>query len=517
MGLAMASPYRHPKTGIFWYRRRTPADLRQARDRLAELGIKVPAEVKHTLRTHEPSEAKRRFTTANGRQEERWQAWRKVRDEGPRKLSQKEVFALSAAIGRRFRGYWSDNPGDLERRTLMMDKLAEIAAAPRPHEAASFEHLLRVILPKLGYEAVDRRSLAALVSQYMKDAPNMAGDLAAMADGDYSEPAWSKNRPILDNRSSSLSFAALLDDWRLDAKPKPSTVRTYTVRLAGFRALLGHEDAARVTRADVQAWKERMLKAGKLTVATINDNLAALSALLAWAVRNGRLNGNPAENIRAGRKAMVRERPPRRDYEAHEKQAVLAAARREAGFLRWAPFIAAALGTRVGEIAQLRRSDVRHDDQGQWTVTFDEGAGSTKSLASNRTVPLPRPLIDDEGFGAYVAAVKGERLFPELYRQQRDGTAATPESVSKRAANKMSKFVRGKVGIADTTIGPTHSWRHSFVTEARDHGVETELREAIIGHAAKGIAGRYGRRTVAAMRRELDKLPPLPGLGDDEA
>ncbi len=50
MPLAMARPWKHPKTGIFWLRKRVPDDLRP---------LVGKREEKRSLHTRDPAEAKR--------------------------------------------------------------------------------------------------------------------------------------------------------------------------------------------------------------------------------------------------------------------------------------------------------------------------------------------------------------------------------------------------------------------------------------------------------------------------
>ena len=63
MVLAMARPWKHPKTGIYWIRKRVPEDLR------AQLGKR---EEKLTLKTRDPAAAKRLHAKALAELEQRW-------------------------------------------------------------------------------------------------------------------------------------------------------------------------------------------------------------------------------------------------------------------------------------------------------------------------------------------------------------------------------------------------------------------------------------------------------------
>ena len=63
MVLAMSRPSRHPKTGIFWLRKRVPNDL------VARVGRAMEY---FSLHTREPAEAKQQHAEAVARLEARW-------------------------------------------------------------------------------------------------------------------------------------------------------------------------------------------------------------------------------------------------------------------------------------------------------------------------------------------------------------------------------------------------------------------------------------------------------------
>jgi hypothetical protein len=56
MALAMSRPWKHPKTGVYWLRKRVPGDLH------LRVGKR---EEKRSLKTRDPIEAKRRHATGN--------------------------------------------------------------------------------------------------------------------------------------------------------------------------------------------------------------------------------------------------------------------------------------------------------------------------------------------------------------------------------------------------------------------------------------------------------------------
>src|ERR1700724_2756253 len=99
MALAMARPWKHPKTGIFWLRKRIPDDLRPL------LGKR---EEKQSLGTRDPNEAKRVQAQALAELGERWANLRS----GPRALSEREAHELVAPAYEWWVNAHRDNPSD---------------------------------------------------------------------------------------------------------------------------------------------------------------------------------------------------------------------------------------------------------------------------------------------------------------------------------------------------------------------------------------------------------------------
>src|SRR5215203_6154053 len=63
MALAMTRPYKHKKTGVFWLRKRVPADL---------VPVLKRVEVTRTLATRDPADAKRRHLAVLSELEAEW-------------------------------------------------------------------------------------------------------------------------------------------------------------------------------------------------------------------------------------------------------------------------------------------------------------------------------------------------------------------------------------------------------------------------------------------------------------
>src|SRR5688572_24979829 len=75
MVLAMSRPFQHPKTGVFWLRKRVPTDL---------VSVLGKVEERYSLRTRDPSEAKRFHAEELAKLEKRWAELRHPAPERPR-------------------------------------------------------------------------------------------------------------------------------------------------------------------------------------------------------------------------------------------------------------------------------------------------------------------------------------------------------------------------------------------------------------------------------------------------
>jgi integrase len=71
----------------------------------------------------------------------------------------------------------------------------------------------------------------------------------------------------------------------------------------------------------------------------------------------------------------------------------------------------------------------------------------------------------------------------------------------------LSEWVRKDVGVTDPAVKPGHGWRHWFVAKAHTAGLSDGAIEAICGHAPASEGRKYGGWEVAALLREVTKLP----------
>ncbi|WP_295144994.1 DUF6538 domain-containing protein [uncultured Reyranella sp.] len=326
------------------------------------------------------------------------------------------------------------------------------------------------------------------------------------------------------------SITGLIEPWRqAKEKPHPKTSDRYTQALASFAAFIGHDDATRVQPGDLQRWlialKEGKAGPRKLTAKTINEGYrAGVKACFAAAAEAGALRVDPLAGVKFKIKADAAKGPSRLPYGDGEAVRLLASAREQQGTLRWLPLMLAYTGARIGEIAQLRREDVRFATPEEarkagraggtvaeanrrkgiffLRLTGEEEGQTIKNPSSRREVPL-HPAIIEAGFLDFVATVgAGKYLFPEV-------TAGKYGNKGDGGSRIYRKWARNIVGITDSRL-TAHSWRHRIEDQLRDAGAPEDIRDALTGHASKSMGGRYGRGHSLATKAEwLARVPTI--------
>lgn len=384
----------------------------------------------------------------------------------------------------------------------LADHLSEVHGWDCPNGSPSRGYLeVRLARAQLEWARV-ARSEYALDPRPQPDA--YFGPDHARADAEVLAKVGRHNRiPILD----------LLEDYANEAMPSPATMKAWRTCLQSLIDHLGHDDAARVSRADLVAWKDALLKpqpGGKArSQQTVSKKyLAAAKTVFGWAERNMRISENPVSKVVVSvpQRERLREEKGITDAEAQVILRAALAAEPDArspirGFARrWVPWICAYTGARVGEITQLRAEDVFMHSSGVRCIRITPEAGSQKTKQA-RVVPL-HPHLLEQGL---LAALKG-KTGPLFYdaSKHRGGTEGNPQH--KKVGERLADWVR-ELGVDDAELQPNHGWRHRFKQQARGIYMDIETRDAIQGHAARSEGQRYGSVPVPVMFEQIARLP----------
>lgn len=265
----------------------------------------------------------------------------------------------------------------------------------------------------------------------------------------------------------------------------------------------------------------------RVSAATVRNKLLAISAVCTYGVRMGRLSENPVQVSGIGKAAKkaasvqaLRQR--RRKHYTHEEIARIftspiyqegwAAPKDFGQAWHWMPLLMYYTGARREELAQLRVKDV-HRTQGVQLLPHlsilaseddDEGRG-VKNEGSRRLVPLHADLIA-RGFLKYAESVpKDGPLFPKL--------AANPQGFyGANFGKRWGVYVREVVGVLG--VSPSHGFRHTFKTLAREAGISEEVHDAVTGHSGGSrVARGYGEMPLKRMASELEAFPNVIAMG----
>lgn len=165
----------------------------------------------------------------------------------------------------------------------------------------------------------------------------------------------------------------------------------------------------------------------------------------------------------------------------------------------WIPIILYYTGCRVEEIAQLHRRDIQHRD-GVLCMKLQEN--ETQSIKTGKTRYVPVPLhVTELGFTDFVAS-RSAFLFSDA--------ALAEKKYSTNFRKRFGRYIRNN-GIERDEISPTHSFRHTFVTNCRRSGVAMDIRDSITGHidSNRNESENYGDKPVETKLEAIETIPRL--------
>ncbi len=510
MVLRMARPEKHPKTGVYYLRKRVPADL------VALVGR--PA-IKRSLGTKDVSEARRLHAEALAEIEARWRNLRA----GYFRPSAKQMHALA---GEFYRAIVREH--EEGRASFFFDGF--IGAASRnfvgaSNDARAHEAFRDAYGPEID-AFCDNRGIRLdptyqgafdlAVARAVFDATDTGVKMMVL--GDYSpDPAALRFPPLADvlpdglasrpASKDSLRISQEFEAYSAAAKLARSTQKRWGLALKTLETQVGHDDLSRVSSRDVSGWISA-LRSGGRSDRTIRDvHLAALKALMSWLVGERRLVTNVASGFRIKVAKSVVERS--RSLDDKEAALVLAASLespsaklgpKHAAARRWVPWLCAYTGARLNELTQIRKEDIVFEgDIAVLRITPEAG---TVKTGRYRLVPL-HPHLKEQGFLDFVRKSKVGPLFYEPLLKGSPERATPP---FKKLGERLTRWARS-IGLDDPRVDPFHGWRHRFKTVGRRTRIAPDVLDAIQGHVPRSEGGNYGEFDVATMYGEIVRMP----------
>ena len=403
------------------------------------------------------------------------------------------------------------------RRWRELEKALGADPKKEPLERALGPILDRLLLAK-GVGKLTATSRSMTLEALWKAMRDAFASRKRNAEGDYSPdptaerfPAWQVERDAVPY-APRVSLTKLVDSWWDEAKAtgrKVSTHESYKNTMDAFVAFLKHDDATRVTKQDVVSFKDHRLKTinprtkKPISPKTVKDSdLSGLKTIFGWAVANGKLKANPAEGvtIKLGKQPKLRGK----GFTDEEAKAILTkAARHERGrenaktfaAKRWVPWLMAYSGARVGELAQLRKEDLRKAGD-YWVAKITPEAGTVKNNEA-RDIVL-HPHLIELGFIKFVDDAEEGHLF---LTPSKDGGVRGPLRALK---NRLAEFAGD---VLPENVAPNHGWRHRFKTVGIEIGIEHRILDAIQGQQARNVSETYGEVSLKAQASAISKFP----------
>ncbi len=161
MGFRMYQPWEHPRSKVWWFRRRIPV-------RLVRFGI-VAREIKESLHTTDWDEAVLRCSERNLHYERAWRDLEAAFGKTPDQLTRRQIVALAGAFYKEMVAAHRDDPG---RPIIWEESLQRDARRKRPvvggvptMETLAAVEMLRQHLPTLKVRVINVVDLMALHPQ----------------------------------------------------------------------------------------------------------------------------------------------------------------------------------------------------------------------------------------------------------------------------------------------------------------------------------------------------------------
>lgn len=495
----MATPWLHPGSKNYYYRRRVPKELVEL------VGYQLE---KFSLKTRDQIEAKRRFHAADQKIQARWKNLR----EGYRRLNWQEIAAVGGDMYHLYMDRFRKFGFSMHHHAVVIENCSYIVEGLWTQDEKKFfdETVgadIDTYLADRGMliDASTRRSIDYHVAQAVKQA---CAQPYRWLNGDHrddpNKDRFPKNvAPTVPVRAleSFLAYAGA-------AELSPATRKRWMPVFAQLADFVGHDDLARIDGDKIVEWLDHLLAGDRKAITVRDVYLAATKAIYGWLVSRRKLTLNPTIGLSV--KVPFAEKQEMREFTDREACVVLSAALSALAddlpvhlkaARRWIPWICAYTGARVNEATQLRRSDIRLEN-GIWVALITPEAGTVKNRKP-RTIPL-HPHLISQGLIQFVLTGTGDTMFyvPDP-RGDRERNAAR----FRRTGEHLARWVRD-LGIVAPDIGPSHGWRHRFKTEGRRVGMIEAVQEAIQGHAPRSEGENYGSFPPDVMLPEILKLVP---------
>ncbi len=556
----MTSPYKHPQTGVYYFRMAVPKAL------VPLIGKTV---FKTSLRTKNLREAKTVFADHLIQAQKQLELARLKLNASPDvELTKKDC----AIIAER----WYENIKEKMERTGNYEKVLyierhardgvehtvgmadELSISQYATEEITEQHLreLAVELSPVIQQELDRTGLivpaesqsyiflAKAFYRYMCKLDSLS---SARQNNDFgyepvTTPIAGQALSVASTTSNSFKLSSTIDNplssiferyrasAELNEKDAKALAETH-LQIGRLIEIIGDIDVTSVERAHIAEFRDTLLQLPKskamevrskplkyqielakkqslptISATTVKNSMRKVSVVFSYAVELGIINHNPMFGVSVNTSKKLVEVGESKGYSPEDIRLLFKSelfndinTPKPYGMAcYWIPLLCRYTGARLEEMAQLRRSDIGKSDEGIYFLNIRRGEGQrVKTNSSLRHIPIHTHLIE-LGFLEYVSSVP-DLLFPQL-KTNKYGAKSS-------AFSKWWSQVVKKLGISIDQ--PSHAFRHAFKTAMRALEVADTVSDAITGHTPNGVGGAYGTVELGVKKVAVDKLPRL--------
>lgn len=296
----------------------------------------------------------------------------------------------------------------------------------------------------------------------------------------------------------------------LARRAKPHSVWSYRRAVTRIRTDLGITTVRDITKLAILRWRDSRIEEGA-SHKTVNTEVGALKAALAFAVQIGLLGMHPLDGLKSlPVTAGHRKRPPRALTDDELARLLAAAAefdrQCEAAFPR-EPLVRALAGSgaRWGELTRTTWADF---DEDRRSIRLREETTKTKV---GRTLPLA-PEVMEAILEQRKAFVRIRGVLPDSGTRIFLSPDGHPWGEHTGNFRKHLVLLFEKAGISrrDSTgrVVHIHALRHTFATRLAREGVPIQIAQVLTGHrSVQMLAGVYSHLGTEDARNAIECLP----------
>ncbi|EKT4470558.1 integrase [Pseudomonas plecoglossicida] len=268
-----------------------------------------------------------------------------------------------------------------------------------------------------------------------------------------------------------------------------NTIRDVKSSCKTIAEILGDLDLKTHTRGDMKNLRTKLLESR--VEGTVKKILGTLSAVMKWAVNNDYLAKalteglTPTKGTESSRKAFSQDQV--KVLMGHANSLPVDA------WQRWALSLGIITGTRIEELRQLTKADVKQVGD-VWVIDINRNDGKTaKTKNALRVIPLTD--------GAYGFDLKAFLEFVQKADSRMFVLGAG------RFSELLNGLIRDVLGVKADRTQTFHSLRHSLAGALKAAEIPVGTAESILGHASGSISyDLYGAGSAVEVKRMAEAL-----------